>query len=209
MYLLCDIDMIILTGDVNSRIGNMHDTISDMDSIPPRNSLDMVVNEHGHTFLEFLNDAKMCVLNGRFRDTDDNFTSVSTKGKSVVDYMCVPHDNFSQFESFQVISPSSLVAKYNLHNSIGERSKLPDHYILKCKFRYRSNVHGDTCASNEQSVPAIRPQFNSSKYKLQKIPETFLSSELVRRAFLDLTNQIELSRESIALIPCTVHSVIL
>ena len=64
----------------------------------------MVVNQHGHTFLEFLNDAKMCVLNGRFRDTDDNFTSVSTKGKSVVDYMCVPnHDNFSQFESFQVI----------------------------------------------------------------------------------------------------------
>ena len=163
MYLLCDIDMIILTGDVNSRIGNMHDTISDMDSIP-RNSLDMVVNQHGHTFLEFLNDAKMCVLNGRFRDTDDNFASVSTKGKSVVDYMCVPYDNFSQFESFQVISPSSLVAKYNLHNSTGERSKLPDHYIRKCKFRYRSNVHGDTCVSNEQSVPAIRPQFNSRKY---------------------------------------------
>ena len=39
----------------------MLDAISDMDNIPSRNSLDNVVNRHGHTFLEFLNDAKICV----------------------------------------------------------------------------------------------------------------------------------------------------
>ena len=61
MYLLSDIDMIVLAGDLNSRIGKMSDTIIDMDNIPSRKCLDAVVNQHGHTFLEFLNDSK-CVV---------------------------------------------------------------------------------------------------------------------------------------------------
>ena len=149
---------------------------------------------HGHTFLELLNDSKKCVLNGRFKESEDNFTSVSSKGKSVVDYICVPHDNFSEFQSFQVISPSSLVAKYNLHDCIGERSRLPDHYILKCKFRYRQVINDDT--SSEQKTFSNRTLFNGRKFKLKQIPEAFLSSDLVRRAFLDLINRIESSRET-------------
>ena len=34
----------------------------------------------------------MCVLNGRITPEFDNFTSISTKGNAVVDYMWVPHD---------------------------------------------------------------------------------------------------------------------
>ena len=67
MYLSSDIK-VILAGDLNSRIGNMSDTISDMDNIPKRNCLDTAVNSHGHIFLEFLNDSKMCVINGRFKE---------------------------------------------------------------------------------------------------------------------------------------------
>ena len=37
MYLLSDIDMIVLAGDLNSRIGKMSDTIIDMDNIPSKN----------------------------------------------------------------------------------------------------------------------------------------------------------------------------
>ena len=121
IYLLSDVDTVVLAGDLNSRIGNMSDTISDMDNIPKRNCLDTAVNSHGHIFLEFLNDSKMYVLNGRFRESDNSFTSVSSKGKSIVDYICVPHDNFPEFQSFQVTSPSSLVAKYNFHDCIGEQ----------------------------------------------------------------------------------------
>ena len=41
-------------------------------------------------FIEFLNDAKLCCLNGRICNDNDNFTSVSRKGRSVVDYICIP-----------------------------------------------------------------------------------------------------------------------
>ena len=136
----------------------------------------------------------MCVLNGRFRESDNNFTSVSSKGKSIVNYICVPHDNFPEFQSFQVISPSSLVAKYNFHDCIGERSKLPDHYILKCEFRYRVKINDDT--TTEQKTPTNRILFNCRKFKLKTIPEDFLSSDLVRRVFLDLIYRTESSKET-------------
>ena len=153
VYLRSDIDTVVLACDLNARIGNMSDTISDMDSILER-CLDSTINSHGHNLIEFLNDSKMCVLNGRFNESKDNFTSVSTKGKSVVDYFCVPHDNFSDFQNFQVISPSSLVTKHNLHDYTGERNKLPDHYILRCEFRYRGKINNGT----------VQPHYNAPHY---------------------------------------------
>ena len=50
------------------------------DGIPPRFSLDKMVNQHVHTFVDFLLDAKMCVLNGCFSHSSDNFTSISSRG---------------------------------------------------------------------------------------------------------------------------------
>ena len=52
-----------------------------------------------------------------------------------------------------------------------------------------------TCTSLEQnSVP--NKTVLLCKYKLKQIPEAFLASDLIRRAFLDLINHIELSRET-------------
>ena len=61
IYLLSDNDAIFVCGDVYSRIGGLSDVINDIDGIPPRCSLDKMVNQHGHTFVDFLLDAKMCV----------------------------------------------------------------------------------------------------------------------------------------------------
>ena len=41
-----------------------------------------------------------------------------------------------------------------------------------------------------------RTQFNTRFYKLKRIPENFLCSELTRRALLDIIQQIELCREA-------------
>ena len=82
---------------------------------------------------------------------------------------------------FQVKSPSSLVDKYSLYEYVGERSKLPDHYMLKCQVQYRAK----TCVDLQTSTPTRRTQCKNRKYKLQAIPEDFLSSELVRRALSD------------------------
>ena len=59
------------------------------------------MNQHGHSF----DEAKFCTLNGRFDTNDDNYTSVSSKGNAVVDYICLPHDTFEQclyFKNVQV-----------------------------------------------------------------------------------------------------------
>ena len=60
-----------------------------LDEIAQRNAFEKNTNQHGHTFVEFLTDAKCCVLNGRLFTENDNFTSTSTRGKAGVDYVYI------------------------------------------------------------------------------------------------------------------------
>ena len=92
---------------------------------PREKTLDKTIKQHGQEFCEFLIDAKMCVLNGIFDPTSNCYTSVSGRGSSVVDYICVPHDVFSSCKSFTVIPSNSLVEIHNLQNLLGNRSKVP------------------------------------------------------------------------------------
>jgi len=57
-------------------------------------------NSHGKALIDFLKCTNMCILNGRFEG--DAFTSVSTKGLSVVDYCLVRMEDFSKFADFKV-----------------------------------------------------------------------------------------------------------
>ena len=125
IYTLSEYDSIIVCGDLNSRIGQLKDSISGIDEIPQRQSIDKSTNQHGHTFIEFLNDSKFCVLNGRLCVENDDFTSVSTRGKAVVDYICVPHDCYKNCSNFQVTTPETLVHRHKLQHLLGPRSKLP------------------------------------------------------------------------------------
>lgn len=66
IYIQYDTDSIFICGNLNARISNILDFDKDLDTIPPRLTIDNVHNQHGSSFLEFLNDCKFCVLNGRF-----------------------------------------------------------------------------------------------------------------------------------------------
>ena len=71
----------------------------------------------------------MCMLNGRFDNDQDNFTSISKKGSAVADYCIVAHSNFSQFSTLRVTSTNYLI------NTIPELCRLkssgvPDHSLL-------------------------------------------------------------------------------
>ena len=193
IYLLSDKDAIFVCGDLNSRIGELSDIISDIDGIPRRVVLDKNVNQHGHTFIDFLIDSKMCVLNGRFCNSSDNFTSVSTKGRSVVDFISVPHDCFSFCENFEVISPTSIINNYNMQSLLGERSRVPDHNFLCFTYKYMTDFRDNEEASVK--VTSNSP-FNTKVFKLKRIPENFLTSELARNAFLDIICNIERCREN-------------
>ena len=115
-------------GDLNFRIGTLNDIFQDIDHIPNRGALDNSVNQHGHELINFLNEANFCVLNGRF--PEDNYTCISRKGKSVVDYICVPVDTFKNVKNFNVHVSISQALIYpptqiqlnivkNVSNSIG------------------------------------------------------------------------------------------
>ena len=118
VYQFSEVDAIYIGGDINARIGNLEDFIPTIDSIPQRAAIDDFVNKHGETFLEFLRDSKMCVLNGRIDPLYDNYTSVSPKGKAVVDYVVTPFDCLDNCVEFKVLLVSQMVEDNVLFNCI-------------------------------------------------------------------------------------------
>ena len=94
MYTCNYADGMYLCGDYNARVGRGSDIINDVDDLPDRKIIDNVKNSHGDVLLEFLRDTQTCILNGRLTADFDNYTSLSTRGKSVVDYIITPHDCF-------------------------------------------------------------------------------------------------------------------
>ena len=172
---------------MNSRVGDLKDIISEIDSIPSRSTLDSVKNHHGYDFIEFLTESRFCMLNGLFRN--DNFTSVSTKGRSVVNYICVPHDNSKQCKQFEVLQMQSIIDDRNLHGFIGERSRIPDHALLRTEVVISCmDFHDDQAPSNNF--------YEDIRYKVHKIPRDFIGNSLVGRALQELIDLIESSRET-------------
>ena len=102
-YINNERNSVFVCGDVNARIGSLDD-LTDCDDVKiiKRHVLDKTINQHGHSFIDFLNEVKLCILNSRFNETENNFTSVSTPGKAVIDYICVPHDVIENCVSFKV-----------------------------------------------------------------------------------------------------------
>ena len=87
-----DSDIVYINGDWNARIGNNPDYIEGIDEISKRHNLDSTTNTHGNALLDFLKESKNYILNGRITPILDDYTSVSTKGKAVVDYGVMPVD---------------------------------------------------------------------------------------------------------------------
>ena len=94
MYMYHEGDPLLLCGDFNGRIGHKtdHNITIDPIQIPMRNVVDAETNKYGEYLVEFLTDSMCGVINGRCDIKDDNFTYVSTRGRSVVDYMITPYD---------------------------------------------------------------------------------------------------------------------
>ena len=109
-----------------------------MDDIRPRIALDTTKNSHGQDFIQFLLEAKMCLLNGRFESLKDNYTSVSGKGKAVADYLFTMQNMLDYVVTFEV---KTVVELANNNHCAGE--KLPGHSIVVCDVNIfeRDNAH--------------------------------------------------------------------
>ena len=88
--------------------------LKNIDDIPAREIIDDNNNKHKLALIEFLQECRLCVLNGRGDVNDNNYTSISIKGTAVVAYNLVPINNISMFSQFKVQSCMEVILKLNL-----------------------------------------------------------------------------------------------
>ena len=119
-------DKMYICGDMNSRCGESQDFIEGVDDIQIREILDDKSNRNGDLLIDFLVDCNMCMVNGRVGTQD--FTNISNIGKSVVDYVLVPHEQLCNVLDFKVKTVTDLVSELDL---TGYES-MPDHSLLQC-----------------------------------------------------------------------------
>ena len=207
-----DTDCIVVLGDFNTRIGNMSDCIVEVDcNIAPRKVLDETKNSQGEEFIEFLQEMSICVLNGRFQN--DNYTCISRKGKSVVDYLCVPHDHLHMCKGFAVHTMSDTIDQFDLAELISDLSRPPDHSIVSvlihcspgdflCEQHNRSVTPMDLGRDNlsDQNYLKVNPNRHVKKYKYTNIPQEFMSNTewqnknnlIINTLELECNNQTEI-----------------
>ena len=185
VYLHWDADLILICGDLNSRVGDRDGVVSDIDAVQTRIPVDVHAkpNQHGLEFLEFFNEAKLCTLNGRGDKHRDNFTCIITHGNSVVDFMCVLHDWLSYCSNFEVNTSRELISMYNLESCVGNPKHISDHSMLK------TNVYFLLLVGRIQTItlvlhvirmrtPSLQPGINETSLI------TFFSQTCVARACL-------------------------
>ena len=149
-----------IMGDFNARISDVSDYIEGVDNLPCRNVVDFTKNTHGDIFCDFLVNSNCCVLNGRHSISND-FTCISSKGMSVVDYIIVPYEDLSLFSNFEVtrvseIAPTGTESRY-----------MPDHSLLSCLFDI-------SMLCNKQfisEIPVLKKLV--TKYDTNVLPEDF------------------------------------
>ena len=99
MSMLLPIGSFYICGDFNARCGEATDFIEGVDNLPIRTALDFTHNAYSDVFIDFLINVNCCIVNGR-NSIQDDFTYVSTRGSSVVDYCLVPYENQFIYQTF-------------------------------------------------------------------------------------------------------------
>ncbi|KAK6171959.1 hypothetical protein SNE40_018377 [Patella caerulea] len=179
-----------ICGDLNSIIGQRSETSVELDGLPSRKSLDKTLNQHGHALIEFLKESKMCILNGRADPQNDNYTFIQSRGKSVVDNICVPQDVLVKCESFNVLQTGSLVDTFSLHHLLGASSKLPDHCFILTQFR------AITACTGVEKYVHNNVYSKTNIFKLGRIPKDMFQSDVSRHALGNIVENIETYRDT-------------
>lgn len=165
------------------------DTIHDVDLVNLRDVIDYTSNKHGEALLDFLIESRMVVTNGRVQGTN-NFTSISVKGKSVVDYFVVPIENVSMCSSFNVLPVTEIMHHNNLETFISEWCRPPDHSVFKVGSPLddddADDIINDTREQNLQAHDNL-----SERYKYGTMSPEFLKSSAWIAILDSLINRLE------------------
>ena len=200
-YLYADVDAMYIVGDLNSRIGSDDDHIPELDDIPVRVPLDIhgKVNKHGECLLDFLKDTKMCIINGRVTPDHDDFTYISSRGKSVVDYFIVPHEQINDCKSMDVYTMKNLVNRFNLNSCITDLKHIPDHSVLLAKCSFVCEKYCEDGNVNPKPNQETKCNFSEEhpdyfrRYK-RNLPEDWMNSSETIQDMLTLIEDALLNR---------------
>ncbi|VDH89325.1 Hypothetical predicted protein [Mytilus galloprovincialis] len=164
-----------LCGDFNSRLGNYTDFIQGIDQLSERNITDFTTNSNGEIFSEFLSTVNCCVLNGRYPIHDD-FTYVSTKGLSVVDYCVVPYESLCHYKNFKVIS---VLCNKSAQPGSFRANHIPDHSVLCWEFETNFDNINEICSIDlsHSAHNSLNQQNNTYVlYDVKNIPSDWMTN---------------------------------
>ena len=164
IYEFQDMGPVCLFGDFNSRCADLNDYIKGVDNLSDGEVVDFQVNKYGHILLDFLINSNFCILNGR-NSIKNDFTSVSTKGSSVVDYCFVSHSDLNMFSDFYVYTASELI-NLSGHKEAVIPSSIPDHSCIT----WKTNTEQYT---SYNTVPNYKQSEGSIKFNVIRIPDDF------------------------------------
>ena len=167
----------IICGDFNSRCGSDPDYIVGVDEVPEREIIDYKKNHYGDLFTEFLINSNCAMLNGRCKKSND-YTSISTKGLAVVDYVMVSHMNLDLCTEFDVIRAHELFNKSGLVGKCDPDHNISDHSVLA--WQYQVNATTDSNV-NHPGVSVV-----VHKYDVSDIPQDFMANVEIELNITDI-----------------------
>ena len=151
----------------------MADYIEGVDHLPERQVIDYTLNAYSDLFVDFLINVNCCIVNGR-NSTADDYTFVSTRGCSVVDYCLTAYETLSRISNFKVLRASQLVQDSNSLGQVDIVHAVPDHSFLQWSFSLN-------CKS--KSSPRNAPGCEHIKYDTSNIPQAFMLENDVQVKF--------------------------
>ena len=123
------------------------------------------------------------IQNGRGPTENDNFTHVSTSGKSVVDYMIVPYTELGKYSNFSVSLISDVIRIQPVDGAI-----MPDNSVLMCELFITEYYGHIKYNSRPTSTTLMR---KTRIYDTWNIPHDVLNNERCRNALLNVIDSIK------------------
>ena len=146
------------------------------------------------------------MINGRVCPANDNYTFVSTRGKSVVDYFVSAIDCLHTCKAFSVFTPRELLSRYgNVQAAdVPVDGHIPDHSLLLLEVTTCQYSNGDARSTHDKSATRGIHSFSYfndnhvfyKRYKIDSVPDDFCGSEMSKLAIRSLIDRLEADMDS-------------